>query len=396
MGLALRRLCRRPSIGVGLLTGRGPIAESQMPEDRVSPQAPIRQLRTLLGPTAFLAALGGLFALFQCSGPADATSGPTPPSGNGWLSVYFTRPVTTTAESYRGGPDEAIVASLDMAESTIDVAAYALDLWSIRDALLRAHRRGVAVRLVVESDNLLEPEVEALAEAGIPVVGDRREPLMHHKFAVIDTLEIWTGSMNLTLGSTYFDDNNLVRIRSAEVAEDYMREFEEMFTEDRFGPLSLADTPYPTVLVEGYRVEVLFSPDDDVADRIHELIVAADQSIEVMGYAFTSDALAEALIARAQQGVEVRVVLDAGQVTAAGSEYGRLLEADIDVRLDGSPGNMHHKVMIFDRSIVLTGSYNFTRSAEEYNDEAVVIVHDSALASEFHEEFERIYVAGTP
>ena len=61
-----------------------------------------------------------------------------------------------------------------------------LNLWSIRDALISAHRRGVDVRMVTDSDNMDEQEVQEIKAAGIEVLGDRHESLMHDKFVVID------------------------------------------------------------------------------------------------------------------------------------------------------------------------------------------------------------------
>lgn len=356
------------------------------------PRIRAQQLAVPAGSLVFLLLLAGGYLLFQGQ---QVRRGAPPsieaPRATGWYSLYFTDPSGPAAESLRGGPDQALAEAIDAARYSVDVAIYHLDLWSIRDALLRAHERGLEVRMVVESDNLLEPEVQRLADAGIPVVGDRRESLMHHKFVVIDRFEVWTGSMNLTIGSAYQDNNDLIRIRSGPVAEDFTREFEEMFVEDRFGQLSRADTPYPLVTVEGTEVEVLFSPDDGVARRIIDLLSGAQHTIEFLAFSFTSDPIGEVLLERSRAGVSVRGVVDAGQVSAAGAEFAGLRGAGLDVRLDGNEGYMHHKVLIVDGQVVLLGSYNFTRSAEEYNDEAVLIVHDPEVAGQFLQEFERIY-----
>ena len=74
-----------------------------------------------------------------------------------------------------------------------------------------------------------------MIDAGIPVLGDRREGLMHDKFVVIDRSEVWLGSMNYTYSGTYEDNNQLIHIRSVEMAENYTTEFEEMFVDDKFG-----------------------------------------------------------------------------------------------------------------------------------------------------------------
>jgi phosphatidylserine/phosphatidylglycerophosphate/cardiolipin synthase-like enzyme len=313
-----------------------------------------------------------------------------------WYSVYFTDPGGPASDTLRGGPDQALAEAIDAARYSVDVAAYHLDLWSIRDSLLGAASRGVSVRLIVDSDNLLEPEVQDLVEAGIPVLGDRRQSLMHHKFVVIDRQEVWTGSMNLTIGDAYRSSNNLIRLRSSQLAESFTREFDEMALDDRFGAMSLADTPYPDATIDGTRMEVFFSPDDGVARRLLELVRGARHTVEFLAYAFTADELALALLDADQAGIEVRGVLDAGQVNDPASEYDRLRSAGIDVRLDGLPGNLHHKVILIDREIVITGSYNFSASAEEHNDENLVVLHSPAIAEAYLAEFSRQFDEAQP
>ena len=79
-----------------------------------------------------------------------------------------------------------------------------------------------------------------------------------------------------------------------------------------------------------------------------------------------------------------------------GGEYEHLLNAGLDVRLDGNPRNMHHKVIIIDGQIVVTGSYNFSASAEERNDENTLILHNPDIAAQFLAEFQRVYAAAEP
>ena len=128
------------------------------------------------------------------------------------------------------------------------------------------------MRLVTDDEQADEAVVQSLVRAGLAVKDDARPTLMHHKFIVIDGSEVWTGSMNLTTGSVFHDDNNLLRLRSAELAADFSGEFEEMFREGRFGALSEPDTPFPQVDLDDVAVEVLFSPDDGVARRLVQLI----------------------------------------------------------------------------------------------------------------------------
>jgi phosphatidylserine/phosphatidylglycerophosphate/cardiolipin synthase-like enzyme len=312
-----------------------------------------------------------------------------------WYTVYFTDPTGPAAEYYSGGPDEALAAAIDQARLCVDVAVYDLDLSTISNALIYAHRRGVKVRVVTESDNMdsTATKIPALVEAGIPVIGDRREGLMHNKFAVIDRMEVWSGSMNYTANDAYRNDNNLIRIRSTKLAEDYTVEFNEMFEQDLFGVDNRPATPHPRVNVNGTEIEIYFSPDDGVAGHIVDRIASAQESIRFLAYSFSADKISDAMLARAQAGVTLAGVFEKAQVAAQNnsSEYEPLRLAGLDVWLDANPKNMHDKIILIDGMIVITGSYNFTASAEEKNDENILIIYNADIAALYLQDFQRIY-----
>ncbi len=309
-----------------------------------------------------------------------------------FFELYFTDPANPVSKQQTGGIDQAIIASIDAARLSVDVAIYNLSLRELGNALLRARDRGVLVRMVMESDNRDRPVPQALSDAGIPVLGDRREGLMHHKFIIIDRSQVWTGSMNFTPSGAYQDHNNVIHLRSLKLAENFLVEFNEMFQDDLFGPAARADTPNPVIEVDQVRLETYFSPDDKVEARLVELIASAEESIYFLAYAFTSDPLAEAIIQRQAAGVTVAGVMDADQIQPnRGTEFDRLHQAGINVRRDGNKGLMHHKVLIIDRSVVVTGSYNFTRSADERNDENLLIFFSPEIAQLYLDEFWRIY-----
>ena len=283
---------------------------------------------------------------------------PTEPSP-GWYSVYFTDPYSQLARTYRGGIDENLAAAIDQARLSVDVAVYDLNLWSIRDALLRA---------------------------------DRREGLMHHKFVIIDRSEVWTASMNFTTGGGYLDHNNLIRLQSTKLAKDYRYEFEQMFLNDRFGSSKVPGTPDPTFRLNDSLIEVYFSPQDGTLAHLLAAVQSARESIYFLAYSFTSDDLAAALIERAGAGVTVQGVFDQDQYRSnIGTEYDNLVNGGIDVRLDVNPRLMHHKVIIIDQQIVITGSYNFSNNAERNNDENTLIIHNQDIASAYLAEFRQIY-----
>jgi phosphatidylserine/phosphatidylglycerophosphate/cardiolipin synthase-like enzyme len=233
-----------------------------------------------------------------------------------------------------------------------------------------------------------------LIAAGIPVLGDRHEALMHHKFAIIDHYEVWTGSMNLTLNGAYHNNNNLIWIRSTRLAKDYQTEFDEMFVDDLFGDASPANTPYPSLTIDNTRVDVFFSPDDGVQAQIVALINQAQESVYFLAFAFTADPIRDALIAAQGRGVVVGGVIETDQASGQGGDYESLLNAGINVRLDGNGKNMHHKVFIIDGQIVVTGSYNFSRSAEENNDENTLALYSTEIAALYLEEFDKVFANG--
>lgn len=352
-----------------------------------------KQGRSLFVPVVPLFVILGLFIAFQRSPTAPPIESPLQTTVSGAYQIYFSRPQDPLSGTYKGGPDVNLVEAMDNAQFSIDIAIYHLNLWSVRDALIRANRRGVDVRVVVDDVHSDETEIAALEREGIEVVSDRGPHLMHHKFVLIDRIEVWTGSMNLTVDGVYRNNNNLLRVRSRDVAENYLREFEEMFIQKRFGSSSLADTPNPSVTLAGIKFEIYFSPDDGVQDRVLDLINGANREVTLLAFAITSDPISNALLNAVDREVEVRGVVESSQIRIMGSDVSMLLDGGVDLRFDKNYNLMHHKVVIIDSSIVLLGSYNFTRSAEEDNDENLLIIHDPALAEQFLIEFERLFTA---
>lgn len=355
----------------------------------------IRPLRTAgLLLLAFLLA-ACVFTNFQVPPdiPGGETSSPPPPAETTpvpAISVYFSDPFGGD-----GTAETALVGAIDGAQKSVDMAIYNLSLESIADALIDAQERGVAVRMVMESDSMDKTQPRRLAGAGISIAGDWSKGSMHDKFTVIDGAEVWTGSMNYTWTSFYADFNNLVRLPSPEAARDYTVEFEEMYLDGLFGPDTRPDTPYPHFAIGGAEVEVAFSPDDGAASKIIAEIQTAESSIDFLAYSLTSDAIAAALLERAAAGVTVRGVFDAGQAESnTGGEFENLRQQGINVRLDGIDGLMHHKVILIDGKTVITGSYNFSNNAERTNDENLVILHDPAAAALYAGNFQTIYESG--
>src|SRR3954454_21698960 len=209
----------------------------------------------------------------------------------GAIQAFFTTPALVYPDAPQQRPTSpllaAVLADLDAARDSVDLASFDFDIPAMTDALLHAAARGVVVRLVVDSENLDTPEVSEqtgrLQRAGIAVHFDRREPFMHNKFVVVDGAVAWMGSWNVTDNDTWRNSNNMLRFASRQVAADYAREFQQLF-DGRIGTAKSSATPYPHVRVGQTNVEVYFSPEDGVAKYVLQRLAAAKQSIHFMAF----------------------------------------------------------------------------------------------------------------
>lgn len=331
------------------------------------------------------------------SAPSAAQDHTTPGLSGGWYEIFFTTPqYPDKPANHHGGLDEKLVAFMDTAQKSLDVADYDFDLADVAQAMARAKVRGVQVRMVTDSDTYenkdkdIQAAFQILKQAGIPIVPDNRKPIMHNKFAVVDNNAVWTGSWNFTTGDTYRLNNNAVLFRVPQLAMDYSAEFEKMFTNHKFGPTKPKEIPYPTVTVDGTRIEVYFASENDPRPRLVDQIRSAKRSIDFLAFSFTDDSMGDAMIAQAKQGVKVRGVFETTGSETRYSEFGKMKQAGLEVYQDGNPYVMHHKVIVFDGQVVAFGSFNFSNNAAEDNDENLLIVYNPAFAQAFLGEVDRV------
>jgi phosphatidylserine/phosphatidylglycerophosphate/cardiolipin synthase-like enzyme len=267
----------------------------------------------------------------------------------------------------------------------------------VTDALLSAADRGVRVRVVTDVDTLGDPNENAsflrLKDSSIPVVGGNPNGIMHDKFVVVDAAAVWTGSWNFTENDTYRYNNNGILISSPALAHNYTATFDKMFSQHEFGPKRKRGGTTQQVLVDGIRVENLFAPEDDVTSEIARRIRQAKTAVDFMAFSFTDDTIGGAVLARANAGIPVRGVFETTGSETVYCEYDKMKAAGLDVWLDGNPYLMHHKVFILDAATVIFGSFNFSVSAQQDNDENLLIVDDASLAQQFESEFGKVYAA---
>lgn len=137
-------------------------------------------------------------------------------------------------------------------------------------------------------------------------------------------------------------------------------------------------------------VEVYFCPKDDCALKLVKVISDSNNYVYVAIYSFTHDAIAQALLDANARGVDVRVVIEKNDSGSEYSKYRILKNAGLDARLDGNPALMHDKFMVVDGKVVATGSFNYTKNADERNNENLLLVKSESLAAKYLEEFMKI------
>ena len=323
-------------------------------------------------------------------------------SGGDWWQVYFTDPLPEVPDTLDGSVGQQLVNHINLAQDTIDIAAFEFNLTPVAEALIAAHQRGVQVRWVTDDEHGVEADEEEdhgqfamLERAGIEVRDDRRSALMHNKFWIFDSQTVWTGSTNATQNGIFRNNNSVIVIDSSALADIYRREFEEMW-DGEFGPQSPSTLDDQSIEIQGSTIQVLFASEDEVVSHLLPLIQGAKQSIRFMAFSFTQDELGAAVLDRARAGVDVRGIFE---TRASETEYSQLPDlycAGLAVRQDGNPRTFHHKVFVIDGEILVTGSLNFSVNADESNDENVLLIANRDIAAEYLKEFERRWGEASP
>ena len=136
--------------------------------------------------------------------------------------------------------------------------------------------------------------------------------------------------------------------------------------------------------------QLCFVPDGASCQQLLvDSINAAQKSIRVQAYSFTNSVIAKALIDAKNRGVNVQVIVDKSQHSERYSIVTLLINAQIDVYIDIHPAIAHNKVMIFDNASVFTGSFNFTKAAQQKNAENGLLINDANLAQQYADNWQK-------
>jgi phosphatidylserine/phosphatidylglycerophosphate/cardiolipin synthase-like enzyme len=292
-----------------------------------------------------------------------------------------------------------IISRIDQVQATLDIAMYNTSRTTIVQAVSRAVQRGVVVRYIADD----ETSNSALSGSlSFPVLFRSGDGIMHNKFVIADAEDpdrawIWTGSTNFSSNQLSTDPNHAYIIHDAALAKNYKKEFDEMWgqqpdlTVGRYGDFKTNNTSH-LFQIGQVNIESYFSPSDETNCHILDALQSTDHHVEIGLLLLTHDELIDEIIRLHQNGVEVRVILEDEESST--NAVARLRQAGVPLVIHDFGPIFHHKYAIIDEGYqdsdpqVISGSHNWTWSADNINDENTLILHDQSIANIFRQEFE--------
>jgi phosphatidylserine/phosphatidylglycerophosphate/cardiolipin synthase-like enzyme len=292
-------------------------------------------------------------------------------------------------------------------------------------------------KLSIEEINKTDALV-ILNQAKIPLIDDRADgsqgsSLMHHKFVVVDNRFAIVTSANFTMSDIHGDfintnslgnANNLLKIDSPELADLFTKEFNLMWgdgvagkLDSKFGLQKPLQNSHQVILGDN-QITVKFSPNSPTQPwnyssnaLIGNTLSSASQSIDIALFVFSEQRLANILEIRHKNNVKIRALIEPGFAYRPYSEaldmMGIALSEKCKNQLDNHPWKnpittvgvpvlakgdlLHHKFAVIDQKTVITGSHNWTKAANNNNDETLLVIENPIVAAHYQREFDRLY-----
>ena len=146
--------------------------------------------------------------------------------------------------------------------------------------------------------------------------------------------------------------------------------------------------PLPTNVTH----KVFFSPGEECMRAIIQALGNARQTADICVFTISDDRISKEIIACAKKGIKVRIITDNEKLYDTGSDIMSFEQAGIPVKIDMTEHHMHHKYMVVDGKKILTGSYNWTRSAALNNHENLIMIEDTRVATHFQDNFNTLWL----
>ena len=327
------------------------------------------------------------------------------------ISLFFVDPVKAKKAQNKILNDVglSLVALIDNAQTSIDIAAYGFDGQDdIINALRRAKKRGVRIRGVVDDygatlykrTNSVVKEFGFKTDANVPMAQRQFEKeftrsknaLMHNKFVIVDGKYLWTGSTNLTNYCMTLNSNNTVVIVSKDLARVYQNEFDQMHENNKFHTLKEVVENKNNLIINDSNISVYFSPQDKVlTNAIIPIIKEAREKIYVSMFYLTNYWITNALVEANNRGVEIKIIVDSTLQKEPKSQIDELEQAGVSIKIENWSGKMHQKSMVVDGYITVIASTNWTGASEYSNDENMLIIKNENISQKQEREFFRLW-----
>lgn len=227
----------------------------------------------------------------------------------------------------------------------------------------------IDIKIICEYGNFKKEKVKISEKKG----------LFHSKFIIIDQNIVIITSANLNQEHFYKNHNNLVVINNKEIAKYLLKKFDSYWNNYIY-----------TEKFNSGNIEIWFSPENDCERLIKEEIEKSKSSINFASYTFTNREIAEKLILKKNEKVEVSGIIESYNIKPYSVFY-LLLSYGCNVRKSNFSGLLHDKFFIFDRERVITGSFNPTKQAKE-NVEILCFIKDKNVAEKFYKEWQSLYL----
>jgi len=334
--------------------------------------------------------------------PSSCYSSDIPPG----FEVYFNNP-NGTQDLNAPGLDFRFKNFVDLASgTTIYACFYEIDNSTVVAALNSALDRGCTVYVISDDSDGNTTQYGQLKTAN-KILGNS-SAIMHDKFCVIEGSSVWTGSWNATENCTYKNNNNVIVVRSTAIASIYQNEFIEMYGTPlrsgtkRFGSQkTLASNNGKTEYVGLVRVDIYFSPYSSpmrTNAKIKTVLATAVDSVDFALFDFTDGSVGLGDLVKS--GIKVKGIFESQQINsvfgaAESSQYTYLLSSGAVVMADANPYKLHDKFAVVDplkaNAKVITGSHNWSKSANEDNDENTMVVYSAEITEKYYDEFQKLY-----
>ncbi len=139
------------------------------------------------------------------------------------------------------------------------------------------------------------------------------------------------------------------------------------------------------------KTNLYFSPGTDCLNAIIKQLNSAKKKVDICVFTISDNRITGSIVDCEIRGVKVKVLSDNDKLFDKGSDIDYLVRKGVEVRVDKTSAHMHHKFAVIDDSIAITGSYNWTRSAEKYNHENIIVTNDKTIVKSYSKEFKKLW-----